>query len=311
MNSATATCCCATLARNKQATEYLEDTRLLGTLISSAKSTYRHSVSQPQIVAGHTCTGRLGLVVLDDRDEFVDQFTGVGHIQLLIEEGKFVFQGLVEACVDRVWQVPQFGLERAHGLFARLVVELRVGLAGFALVGRSHVQELVDLVGQVCREGSVVQEDVHEAGRQVDFQRLDFRELVEHFLGQGAGAMLHGATGAKVAGAVAQHLEGVKIDGDLGDAAVGQHDAAVACAGLDADLAQAAVLPKFLECLRIALHVGIQLFGRRVFLAHFADLAAQADRHAGGFQITDVLGDFGGALVVVLLLLVQRFAAPG
>ncbi len=82
----------------------------------------------------------------------------------------------------------------------------------------------------------------------------------------------------------------------------------MAGAGLHADLAEPGqAVAQLGEFLLVAFDVGVQLFRRGVLLADFADLAAEADRHAVGLQVTNELGDLGRAHVVVILLLVEGF----
>ena len=90
--------------------------------------------------------------------------------------------------------------------------------------------------------GLVVHDQGLEGGGQVDFAGPGFDELVEGRLGQGAGAVLDGSAHAVfLAGLSLRGPQGLEIDGHLGQGAVGQDDAAVAGAGLDADLADALV----------------------------------------------------------------------
>ncbi len=119
--------------------------------------------------------------------------------------------------------------------------------------------------------------------------------------------MLYRAARPVIAGALAQHLERIKVHRHLGDGTVRQHDPAVAGARLHADLAQAGQIAAHRrQRLLVAADIGVQLFGRGVLLAHLADLAAQANGHARGFQVAHELGQFRRAQIVVLLLLVQR-----
>ena len=65
---------------------------------------------------------------------------------------------------------------------------------------------------------------------------------MEGRLGQGAGAVLDGPAHAVFPpGLLAQKPQRLEIDGHLGQGPVGEDDAAVAGAGLDADLADALV----------------------------------------------------------------------
>ncbi len=135
-------------------------------------------------------------------------------------------------------QVPQLPLERPDRLLAGRVDELLVGLVGLALVGGVLEAPRLDLAVELLREGRVLVQRVLEPGREVDLGRLDRRESVEQLVRQGRRAVLDGAGQPVVAprdlAELAQHLE---VELDLGHAAVGQRHAAVARAGLDADLA--------------------------------------------------------------------------
>ena len=129
-------------------------------------------------------------------------------------------------------------------------------------------------------------ERVLEAGGEVDLGRLDGREAMEELVGQRRGAVLDGAGQAVLAGDRRQPLERPEVELDLGDAAARQRHAAVAGAGLDADLADAdGRRPGHpVELAPEAIEVGPQLVLGRVLLADLADLAADADGHVGRLE---------------------------
>ncbi len=81
----------------------------------------------------------------------------------------------------------------------------------------------------------------------------------------------------------------------------------MAGAGLDTHLADADG-PRLacVELAAVALEVGPQFLLVRVLLADLADLAADADRDAGRFELADQGGQLGGAGVVHALLIVDR-----
>ena len=122
----------------------------------------------------------------------------------------------------------------------------------------------------------MVVEQVLEAGREVDLGRLDPREVMEQVVGQRAGAVLDGAGEAVATSQLAELAQHLEVELDLGHAAVRQRDAAVARAGLDADLGDAGRAGRArLELAPVALEVRRQLVRRRVLLADLADLAAR------------------------------------
>ncbi len=170
-------------------------------------------------------------------------------------------------------------------------------------------QKRLDLGVQLGREGGVLVEGVLEARGQVDLRGLDLREAVEELVGQRGGAVLHGTGQTVLAADLAEDLEGVEVELDLGDAAAGQRHATVRGARLDAHLGEADGVRAgaCVELLAVAVQVGAQLVGRGVLLADLADLAADGDDDALVLVGTDERGELRGARVVDLLLLVERF----
>ena len=113
-------------------------------------------------------------------------------------------------------------LERAPDLLARLVDELFFRIALGPFVRQLVADVLVHLLLQFLRERAVVQDDVLELRRQVDFDCANLRELAKGFRGQGTCAMLNRPT-HPVAARVGRHLpQRVEVDRDSGDGPIGQ-----------------------------------------------------------------------------------------
>ncbi len=126
---------------------------------------------------------------------------------------------------------------------------------------------------------------------------------MEQLVRQGARAVLDGAGQTVRTGKLAEPPQHVEVELHLGDAATGQRHAAVARAGLDADLADRL---RAGAALQVGIDVGAQLLLGRVLLANLADLAADADRHASRLQRTDQTSELRGVVGVHLLLLGHR-----
>src|SRR5487761_2748286 len=170
------------------------------------------------------------------RDE-AEQVGGAGHLQLVEEEPDLgALRG--EDLVLR-GQLPDLALERADCLLAGRVDELRVGHAGLALVGRVREAPRLDLAVELRRERGMLVERVLEAGGKVDLGRLDAREAVEQLVRERARTVLHRAGCPVRPGDLAEHAEHLEVELDLGAATAGERHAAMAGAGLDADLADA------------------------------------------------------------------------
>ncbi len=195
-------------------------------------------------------------------------------------------------------------LERADGLFAGLVDKLSLGVLGFSLVGGVSADPLVHLFAQGLRHGLMLDDQILEGRGQMNLARPRVDELVEGGVGQGAGAVLNGpAEAVFAAGFLPDVAKCFEVDGHLGQGAVGQDDPAVACPGLDADLAdpgeraQPGVVP---------FHERVQVLGGTVLQADLADLSADRDGHSLRLEAADETGEIGADFRVQPLLLIER-----
>ena len=68
---------------------------------------------------------------------------------------------------------------------------------------------------ELGREGRVLEEQVLEAGREVDLGRLDRREVVEQLVGQGARPVLDAAGQAVAPGDLAEPPDDLEVELDL------------------------------------------------------------------------------------------------
>ena len=180
-------------------------------------------------------------------------------------------------------QRPQLPLERAERLLASLVQELLVGLVGLALVGAVGDAPAHHL-GRGASSGRppLVVQDVLEAGGQVDLGG-------RRWSGSGGTPRPAGCCAPCCTAPARPYSSRATVEGGaacrsrcLTSATLpsGSDDAAVAGAGLDADLADRPGVPVPCSSAVVAVQVGAQLLLGRVRLPHLADLAADADRHA-------------------------------
>src|SRR3954469_22749123 len=103
-----------------------------------------------------------------------------------------------------------------------------------------------------------------------------------------------------------QARQSVKIDFHVGDAAVGEDDSAVSGAGLDADLRETFGTGRALRERPIeTIHVGFQLFNRRVLGSDLTDLATNGNRDALWLQLANGQGELDCLLIVRTLLLIE------
>src|SRR5207247_709963 len=115
-------------------------------------------------------------------------------------------EGLLEVARDRGadvgGQIPHAPLERLDRFLAALVVELllRVPLLPLVLALRFH--PLLELAPQLGRQLRVVEHDVLEIGREVDFNGLALGEVAERVGRQRRGAVLHRTAQAVLAARV-------------------------------------------------------------------------------------------------------------
>ena len=179
-----------------------------------------------------------------------------------------------------------------------------VGLAFFFLRGAFLAQEIVNFLLHVRGEAGIVVEHVLKARGQMDLGALAARKMIEGLFGKRGRAVLHGAGKAVFfARDFGEFLQGIEIDLDTRDRAVGQRHAAVRRAGLDADLADALELfASLVQLFAVTVHVGLELLDRAVLPAHLADLSADGNGNPLGLQAAQVGGQFSGDPTVVLLL---------
>ena len=192
---------------------------------------------QPAPTASRRASG-IGRCTVDGPDVRPDHLARPVDAELGEQERDLAALGREDLVLGR--EVPQLALERPDRLLAGRVDELLVGLAVLALVGRVRVAPGLDLAVERLGEGRVLVERVLEPGREVDLGGLDRREAVEQLVGQRRRAVLDGARQPVVTtGHLAELAEDLEVELDLGDATVRERHAAVAGAGLDADLADA------------------------------------------------------------------------
>src|SRR4051812_41311053 len=141
---------------------------------------------------------------------------------------------------------------------------------------------------------------VLETRGEVDLGGLDGREAVEQLVGEGRRPMLD-RTGEPVFARDDPELpQDLEIELDLRNATIGERDATVRGAGLDAHLrdARRTGSPR-LEFAAITIEVGTQLLDRRILCSDLANLTADADRDPIGLERPDVGRQFGGPTVVL------------
>src|SRR6266567_4664581 len=234
-------------------------------------------------------------------DEAVGDRACARDPELLEQEREVLLEVGRDRAADVGGQIPHAPLERPDRFLAALVVELLLGVPLLPLVLALRFHPLLELAPQVGRQLRVVEHDVLEIGRQVDLDRLALGEVAERVGRQRRGAVLHRTAQAVLTARVGgQRLERVEVELHLGDRAVGQHDTAVARAGLYGDLADARVGPPLQarERADIAVHERLELMHVGVLAAHLADLRTHRHGHALGLPVPDELGQVGGPLVV-------------
>ncbi len=153
----------------------------------------------------------------------------------------------------------------------------------------------------------MVEDDVLEIGGEVDLGGLDAGKVAEGAGRERARAVLHRAgEPVGLSRGLRQRRQRLEVELDVGDRAVGQHDAAMRGARLHRDLADALVRAQSGEHAVVAQHEGVQLLHGAVLHPHFADLGPDRDDHTLGLEPADEGGDFGGTLEVEALLRVER-----
>src|SRR6185503_3752822 len=99
---------------------------------------WRASVTQIRVIRGRLYNRQIGmrlrLVLLDRLDEAIDDVARIGDRQLGEKEAELLVVGFGEAGFDVGGQIPEPLLEGSDRLLPRLVEELFVGVARFALV---------------------------------------------------------------------------------------------------------------------------------------------------------------------------------
>src|ERR1035437_309590 len=226
-----------------------------------------------------------------------------GRRELREQEFEFLVERPIERRGGFAAQGPQLFLERPERLLARLVDELLVRVARLPLVGGVRAQPGVHLFAQGGRNEVV--EHVLEARREMDFRRLDAREVVERPVGERRGAVLHGAREViRTTRFLAQRLERIEVELHVRDGTVGEHHTTMRRAALHGDLRQ----PGHARRLRgerpvVAVHDGAEFRHGGVLRANLADFAAERDVHALRLQRAHVARDVHADLVVQPLLL--------
>src|ERR1044071_8364324 len=245
------------------------------------------------------------------RDFLAHDRRGVHHVEFFEQELEALLELLSDLFAKRFRQRPEALFQRAEAFFACFINEVLGGLPVDLLGGAFLAQIIVDFFFHRRGESRIVVEHVLKTRRQVDLRAAALREMVEGLLRQRRCAVLHRAGEAVfLPRDLGELLQRVEVELHARDRSVGQRDAAVRRAGLNADLADAfEALGAFVEFFAVAIHVGLELLDGAVFLAHLADLAAYRYRDALGLQAAHMRGQLGRDPAVVLLLRANRGAA--
>src|SRR6059036_1050699 len=227
----------------------------------------------------------LGVRLQRRLDEAVGDRACARDTELLEQEREVLLEVGRDRAADVGGQIPHAPLERPDRLLAALVIELLLGVPLLPLVLALRLHPLLELAPQVGRQLRVVEHDVLEVGREVDLDRLALGEVAERVGRQRRGPVLYRAAQAVLAARVrGQRLEGVEVELDLGDRAVGKDHPAVARPRLHGDLADPSVGPQMRERAHVAVHEGLELMYIRVLTADFADLGADGHGHILGLS---------------------------
>src|SRR4029079_12127984 len=98
-----------------------------------------------------------------------------------------------------------------------------------------------------------------------------------------------------------------EVDLHVGNASIGEDDTSMRGAGLNADLGQAFRARRSLaQGLVEAVHVGLELFDRRVRRADLADLSTYRDRDSMRLQLAHCQRQLDALLEVSALLFLER-----
>jgi len=161
-------------------------------------------------------------------DEAMDVLLGTVDVELLEQKGESALQVGGDRRADVLVQRPEVALERPDRLLPGLVVELLRGVAALPLGGGVLVQPGPYAIAKRGGKLRVIEDDVLEVGGEVDLGSLDAGKVTERVRGKRAGAVLH-RPGQVVflAGRLGQRRERLQIELDVGDRAVGKHDATV------------------------------------------------------------------------------------
>ena len=154
----------------------------------------------------------------------------------------------------------------------------------------------------------MIEQDVLEAGGEMDLCSAHLWEAVEEIFGECRRAVLHRTGKAAGASQLAELLKHREVECDLSDAAAWERHTAVARAGLYRNFAQttrsgAAAGEGDIEFVE----VGGKLFGGGVLMPDLADLTTHADLNAGRLQLTNEGDRLGGANGIHALLLWHRW----
>src|SRR3990170_4285020 len=181
--------------------------------------------------------------LLSSGNPLLDDVHGVYGVKLLEDKVESVLELGADFSFIVLRHVPYLFLERAEGLFPRLVDELLVRLAFFFLGRALGSQVRVHLLFERSRKSLALINKILETGREMHLCRALFHEYVERVVRQSACPVLHNAREAVI---LPRHggefLYCVEIHLNLGYRAVRQRNPSVARACLYAQLAYALYL---------------------------------------------------------------------
>ena len=157
--------------------------------------------------------------------------------QLLEYQDKTFFHRLHDTLDDGFGKKRKIFFERTKNPFSVLVNELLFGLAVFPFFFVGFLQVVDRPLVKVPREQGMIQNQILETGREVDFQCSYPGETVEQLFRQRGGSMLDSSPHPVfVPRDPRQFLQDFKIEGDFLDRPVRQGDASMGGSRLDADL---------------------------------------------------------------------------
>ena len=245
-------------------------------------------------------------MLLRARNELLDDRAGASDAQLFEQEGELLIVLRTERAPHVRGQRPQLLLERSDRFLPRLIVKLLVGVGRLPFVLRVGIQPRIHIGAQRGRD--VIEHHGLEVRREMDFRRLEPREIAEGGVGQRGRSVLDRTGHAiPITSDLRELLERVEIERHLGNGAVGEHDTAVRRPRLDRDLGQPGRTGRLrLEGGVEAIHERLELFRRAVLGADFSDFATDGDRHAGRLGGAHETGDIHTHVVVETLLFGER-----